>query len=79
MAETASQGFLSLGRGEQFGVVHGPVRRTLESSAVVVMSVDTLSEAAPRAALQPSGPDGKIPLDAPFEGLGSDSAPPRGL
>jgi hypothetical protein len=51
LAETASQGFLSLYRGEQFGVVHGLVHRTLESSAVVVTSVDTLSEAAPRAVL----------------------------
>jgi len=36
LAETASQGFLSLGRGEEFGVIHGLVYRMLESSAVVV-------------------------------------------
>jgi hypothetical protein len=38
-----------------------PVHRTLESSAVVVTSVDARSEAAPRAVPEPSGPDGKIP------------------
>ena len=38
-----------------------PVHRTLESSAVVVTSVDTRSEAAPRAVPEPSGPDGRIP------------------
>jgi len=38
-----------------------PVHRTLESSAVVVTSVDTRSEAEPRAVPEPSGPDGKIP------------------
>jgi hypothetical protein len=79
LAETASQGFLSLRRSEQFGVVDGPVHRTLDSSVVVVTSVDTLSDAAPRAVLQPSGPDGKIPLNAPFEGSGSDSVALRGL
>src|SRR5262249_45424169 len=77
-AETTSQGFLSLDRGEQFGVVHGPVHRTLESMAVVVMSVDNLSEATSRAVLQPSGRMGNSVKCNP-EGLGTDSAAPRGL
>lgn len=38
-----------------------PVHRTLKSSAVVVTSVDTRCETAPRAVPAPSGPDGKIP------------------
>jgi Na+-transporting methylmalonyl-CoA/oxaloacetate decarboxylase gamma subunit len=38
-----------------------PVHRTLESSAVVVTSVDARSKASPRAVPEPSGPDGKIP------------------
>jgi hypothetical protein len=38
-----------------------PAHRTLESSAVVVTSVDTRSEAAPRTVPEPSGPDGRIP------------------
>lgn len=38
-----------------------PVHRTLESSAVVVMSMDTRSEAEPRAVSEPSSPGGNIP------------------
>jgi hypothetical protein len=56
-----------------------PVYRTLKPSAVVVTSVDTRSEAAPRAVLELSGPDGEIRSNALFEGLGSDCAALRGL
>jgi hypothetical protein len=41
--------------------------------------VDTRSEAAPRFVPEPSGPDGKIPRNATFEELASNSAVLRGL
>ena len=45
-----------------------PVHLTLESSAIVVTSADTRSEAAPPAVPEP-GPDGEIPQRRPWPPL----------